>query len=90
MITQWSLIMYRDLLIVLPVREPSIFRRGLISLQFYLTLQMMDRDTKLIAILRRQYHILLNSQPRTMHFAYSDWFTQSWLSPHIPLFDLIW
>ena len=50
----------------------------------------MDRDTKLIAILRRQYHILLNSQPGTMHFAYSDWFTQSWLSAHIPLFDLIW
>ena len=30
--------MYHDLLIVLPLREPSIFRRGLISLQFYLTL----------------------------------------------------
>ena len=27
---------------------------------------------------------LLNSQPRIMHFAYSDWFTQSWLSAHIP------
>ena len=24
--------------------------------------------------------LLLNSQPRIMHFAYSDWFTQSWLS----------
>ena len=26
----------------------------------------------------------LNFQPRIMHFAYSDWFTQSWLSAHIP------
>ena len=25
-----------------------------------------------------------NSQPRIMHFAYSDWFPQSWLSAHIP------
>ena len=30
------------------------------------------------------YLYLLNSQPRIMHFAYSDWFTQSWLSAHIP------
>ena len=30
------------------------------------------------------YYLLLNSQPRIMHFAYSDWFTQSWLSAHIP------
>ena len=34
--------------------------------------------------------LLLNSQPWIMHFAYSDWFTQSWLSAHIPWFDLIW
>ena len=34
--------------------------------------------------------ILLNSQPRIMHFTYTDWFAQSWLSAHIPLFDLIW
>ena len=27
---------------------------------------------------------LLNSKPRIMHFAYSDWFAQSWLSAHIP------
>ena len=27
-----------------------------------------------------QYHVLLNSQPRIMNLAYSDWFTQSWLS----------
>ena len=27
---------------------------------------------------------LLNSQPRIMHLEYSDWFTQSWLSAHIP------
>ena len=26
------------------------------------------------------YPPLLNSHPRIMHFAYSDWFTQSWLS----------
>ena len=38
----------------------------------------------------QDYTILLNSQPRIMHFAYSDWFTQSWLSGHIPWFDLIW
>ena len=30
------------------------------------------------------YIYLLNSQPRIMHFAYSDWFAQSWLSAHIP------
>ena len=36
------------------------------------------------------YTMLLNSKPRIMHFAYSDWFTQSWLSAHIPWFDLIW
>ena len=30
------------------------------------------------------YLMLLNSQPRIMHFAYSDSFTQSWLSVHIP------
>ena len=29
-------------------------------------------------------YVLLNSQPRIMHFAHSDWFTQSWLSAHIP------
>ena len=23
-----------------------------------------------------------------MHFAYTDWLAQSWLSAHIPLFDL--
>ena len=38
--------------------EISIMR-GLISLQFHLFLLMMDRDTKLIAILRRKYHIIL-------------------------------
>ena len=27
-----------------------------------------------------EYPNLLNSQPRVMHFAYSDWLTQSWLS----------
>ena len=37
-----------------------------------------------------QYPLLLNSQSRIIHFAYSDWFTQSWLSAHIPWFDLIW
>ena len=37
-----------------------------------------------------EYSPLLYSQPRIMHFAYSDWFTQSWLSAHIPWFDLIW
>ena len=31
-----------------------------------------------------EYHSLLNSQPRIMHFTYSHWFTQSWLSAHIP------
>ena len=31
-----------------------------------------------------KYSNLLNSQPWIMHFAYSDWFTQSWLSAHIP------
>ena len=31
-----------------------------------------------------KYIYLLNSQPLIMHFAYSDWFTQSWLSAHIP------
>ena len=36
-------------------------RRGLISLQFHLSLEMMDRETKLIAILRRQYHIILTA-----------------------------
>ena len=30
------------------------------------------------------YYNLLNSQPQIMHFTYSDWFTQSWLSAHIP------
>ena len=30
------------------------------------------------------YLYLLNSQPRIMHFAHSDWFSQSWLSAHIP------
>ena len=30
------------------------------------------------------YTYLLNCQPRIMHFAYSDWFTQSWLSAHLP------
>ena len=30
------------------------------------------------------YIYLLHSQPRIMHFAYSDWFTHSWLSAHIP------
>jgi len=34
-------------------------RRRLISLQFYLSLYMMDRNAKLIAILRRQYLIIL-------------------------------
>jgi len=28
-------------------------------------------------IIRVGYHLLLNSQPQIMHFAYSDWFTQS-------------
>ena len=37
-----------------------------------------------------EYSPLLNSQPRIMHFAHTDWFAQSWLSAHIPLFDLIW
>ena len=37
-----------------------------------------------------EYPRLLNSQPLIMHFAYFDWFTQSWLSAHIPWFDLIW
>ena len=37
----------------------------------------------------RAHGIILNSQPRIMHFAYSDWFTQSWLSAHIPWFDRI-
>ena len=36
------------------------------------------------------YIYLLNSQPRIMHFAYSDWFSQSCLSAHIPKFGLIW
>ena len=36
------------------------------------------------------YLLLINSQPRRMHFACSDWFTQSRLSAHIPWFDLIW
>ena len=36
------------------------------------------------------YSMLLNSQPRIMHFAYTDWFARSRLSAHIPLFDLIW
>ena len=27
---------------------------------------------------------VVNSQLRIMHFAYSDWFAQSWLSAHIP------
>ena len=35
-----------------------------------------------------EYPLLLNSQPRIMHFACSDWFTQSRLSAHIPWFDL--
>ena len=30
------------------------------------------------------YVHLLNCQPRIMHFAYSEWFTLSWLSDHIP------
>ena len=30
------------------------------------------------------HYCLLNSQPRIMHFAHSDWFTQSWLLAHIP------
>ena len=30
-----------------------------------------------------RHHYLLNSQPRIIHFAYSDWFTQSWLSAHM-------
>ena len=29
------------------------------------------------------YWLLLNSQPRIMHLAYSDWFTQSWSSAPI-------
>ena len=35
-------------------------------------------------LVNTKYIYLLNSQPRIMHFAYSDWFTQSWLSAHIP------
>ena len=38
---------------------------------------------KLLDEMKVQYS-LLNSQPRIMHFPYSDWFTQSWLSAHIP------
>ena len=43
-----------------------------------------------VTVQRPVQRLLLNSQPRIMHFACSDWFTQSRLSAHIPWFDLIW
>ena len=51
---------------------------------------MLINVNDVIALNETEYANLLNSQPRIMHFTYTDWFAQSWLSAHIPLFDLIW
>ena len=48
---------------------------------------------RILHILRKPNSItvlLLNFQPRIMHFQQSDCFTQSRLSAHIPQSDLIW
>ena len=39
---------------------------------------------------RKTQILLLNFQPRIMHFQHSDWFTQSRFLAQIPQLDLIW
>ena len=52
-------------------------------LTLYLHLHLQLHYTVYTSTNYNIYNTLLNSQPRIMHFAYSDWFTQSLLSAHI-------
>jgi len=64
------------------------FRRS--NKQYFVFISRVDSLTTEIvnssspASFKNSLKVFIRNKPRIMHFAYSDWFTQSWLSAHIP------